>query len=657
MSAGDDQGAAADRPEAERPVREPRAPVARPGVPRAALDGAGEIEKIFTPARQLAAELDEARVQRSFRNWLDWIAARRGAETVTLALMLGGDLKTVAPDLARSVPAEGVVELSAKGGDDQDGHPPWPQLVHDSVPEGVRLVLIGGKANLAEDWSSCGCLRRDCLALVRSEAVPEVAVPRSLLADLPLGVVTLSLQEGAALAMEASGRLADRSFRLVAPADLGLAGLIAAVVPTAVVPSLRAAQTAQDLAMAARVLQAAQASAARSADSGFLTEQARAARSEEARLIVEQDLISLARSEAAGELKSVQTTLRFARSELDASELLGAEPPASFALLMSKLEVDSSVLPADVVDQRRKRDWWHGTRFAVFGGMLNKKFEIQVKPQALREALQDVHRAALKAVGAQAVTHISAHNAVVENLALTFPGAAPILAAHKVDKVHPDNFVLSERIPPGGRRPDSELSQQIKAAAEKAFAAFAETEARSFKIERDRKGFIGQVTEARTAVFGLYFLLLMGARRIKGPNADIVMDVLANILMGMIVVGFFVNLIAAPRQERALLAERVESKLEELRTRLAAFVERFVKDQLGLLETLLADKAAVLDADLARALATVKARLELPRTAAQPGRPTDSAPLRPRDLEAEATALAARLKLAFRDEYLAMARR
>eukprot|EP01036_Dinobryon_divergens_P032388 gene32388-41961_t len=635
--------------------RAPRSPTSTaPSAARAIrpdASTASELAKLIGPLLQMAEELDESRVQRAYRNWAGWIEDRAGAAPLAIALAVGDAIKTLSPTLATLANTNDIVEIIPREILDHDRNSPRYPVVHPAAPAGLRLIVIGEPAALADDLPLCGWLRRECVAVITA-GDSFAAIPRGLFTGTPMQTTLLQFSESGAGELEPAPAASLAQTQLTVSPGVTLEEVLDRVLPRALWPQLRSARQADDLARIAQHMQTAQAAAARHADGASTTESARAARSEEARLTLEHDLLNDARGETAGELKSVLSALRFGRSELDAGEMLGSSPPPSFLRLIQQLEVDSTALPTDIIEQRRRRDWWSGTPFRVMGGMLNKKFELQVKPEALREALKDVHGQALRAVGVSVVRHVNAFNDMLDSLALTYPGAAATLQAHRMDKVYPDNFMLSTGVPPpGGLRPETELSLQIKSAAEKAFAYFAETEARSFRIERERKGFLGQLTEARSAVFGIYFLLLMGIRAFPGLN-DFSQQLQWG-LMGMIAAGFVINLLATPRQERVQVAERVETKLEELRTRLVSLVERFVRDQLGLLETVVSDRIALIDADLGRAQATTKARLEGPKGGGSPLRSTETGVLRPRDLHAEAMALAIRLTQALRRSEMA----
>ena len=620
---------------------------------------------LIEQVRRSAQSVDESRVQRSFRSWVNWLIARGRSTPVCIVLVPGSRAKKFARELKLE---PGLIEEAAFELGNAEASlradRPWPRLVCPAVPGDLTLLIVNDPEAFSTEWDAVAVMRRECaIAIVFSD--DEAGLPQGLFDRLPVGLVRVSDKAGAE---PGPGNPVLRHYAISVPAGTGPAGLLTRIFPEGTRGAVRAAIQAKDLADIARALQAEEESSSAAAGILAAAEGARTRRNEADRLASELELLAAARNDLASEMKAILNSLRQERSEIETGSLVEQSTTAAFESLVQRFDPSSDETLDNLIQTRPKRTWWEGTRFRLLSWFFSKKSEAQLDSRVLNESLTEVEHTSLRWLGKITAEHVSEFNRAVESVGLSYFSDKSPLTPHVVEKVHRDNFVIGAKPPPGGAAPSSDLAQKMVLAAQTAFKSFAANEVRAFRIDRERRGFIGQITEARSAIFGIYFLLLMGVRMV--PPMECVksgVDTFANdfacwsnrslnydlrvTLMALIVIGLLVNIFSHPRQERAMLADRVQGKLEELRNRLTAFLDRFLKDQLTLLETTLTDQAAIMDATLERMRTAAQAKLDAIRTATNTARPERPASVRPVQLDDLAAKLLVKVQTDFQAEY------
>src|SRR5688500_8321214 len=104
----------------------PRSPL-RTGSPRPASANVPEIEQLFQQLRRVVVDVDEARVQRSFRHWLSWIHERGTSAPFAVVVLPGDALSSLSPTLAEVLARvqDPLVELRPHG-QRSAKELPWP---------------------------------------------------------------------------------------------------------------------------------------------------------------------------------------------------------------------------------------------------------------------------------------------------------------------------------------------------------------------------------------------------------------------------------------------------------------------------------------------------------------------------------------------------
>ncbi|MEQ1494973.1 MAG: hypothetical protein ABL912_04315 [Novosphingobium sp.] len=680
--------AASPRPH-DRPALTPRGPTG-------AASHLADIASVLEQVRKSAHAVDESRVRRSYRGWVNWLIARSRIDSLCIAVLPGPRWEEFAKELgvAGTMSGEPAFELH-RADSGQRADRPWPRLPCSSVPEGLSLLVINDLKLFSKEWDMIAAMRRDCALAV---AFPDAleAPYASLFDRLAIGLVRLS-DSGPPRA--ASNPVQHRFGASMAKGG-GLVAGLTRVVPTSLRESMRAMMIANDLAAIGSALQREEEQGSARASILAASESTRVRRSEVQRLSLELEQLVGARTDLAAEVKTILTSLRQQRGEVESGSLVEQSTTSAFDSLISRFDPSSDESLDSLIQTRPKRTWWEGTKFEYFSWFFSKKSEAQLDSNVLNASLAEVERSSLRWLGKVAVQHVSEFNRMIETVGLTYFGGNSPISTYLAEKVYLDNYILGAPAPPGGAAPESSLASKMVGAAQAAFRSFSANEVRAFRIERERRGFVGQLTEARSAVFGIYFLLLMGVRLVPPmecvsqasitakteeiarasesarpalqvqladmqaalenwtngfacwANESLNYDLRVT-LMALILVGLLVNIFSQPRQERAMLADRVQAKLDELRSRLTTFLDRFLKEQLTLLETTLVDQASLIDADFERRRAATQAKLDALRAAAGPTRTERPPSIRPVQLGEQTRKLAARVRDDFQAEYAA----
>ena len=647
-----------------------------------------EIKALSMQLRQWAWALDEARVRRSYRNWVDWIAARQKDESLCLALCPGERWHRFAReldigDVMHEVPAFEL--FSGEGG--ARPHHRWPRLRCAALPSQVSVLAIRDIATFADDWEAIAAMRRDCVLAAVYFDVASL-VPDGMFGSLPVGPVIVSETTFANTHPAAPVRVPTHGgFDALIPANMSFSALLDVLVPERIRSAMLTAMVAHDLSGLGRALQAEEDGGTVNARSLAVGDGDRQRRSEAARLVRELEEVTAARDDFVAEVKLVLASLRNERSGIDLGDLVAQNTAAPFDYLVFQFDPASQVEIESLIATRKKRTWWQDTWLVKTSWFFNKKMEARVKESVLDEALSDTKNATVRRLGRIAQSHIEAFNELIESVSQTYFSKGSILPAQGLQPVTARDFTAPHDAVRGNR---PKLAADMMAAANSEFSSFAANEARLFRIEREQRGFVGQIADARSAVFGIYFLLLMSLRFIPPfkcskheETATLVeagkqmtrtiqvadvgwqnkvacalndgLNYYLRLTLGLLILaGFVINFLSRARQERAVLADKFETKLEELTSRLTAFIDRFFKDQLTQMESLIADRANLIEATLDRRRANILARLDLLR-ANQPSRATErSGPSRTTTLADTARKLHEKVKGDFRQEFAAV---
>jgi hypothetical protein len=605
-----------------------------------------------TGQRQLlgksAADSDAASVRRGFRSWFDWIQSRATNEPIAVGILAGPTLKShpVFLELARQLGRRSVIGLYPAKVQAPRETLPWPWIGLDNCPAGY-VLLVCDPTSVFNDWSVSAYLQREVAVWITVEGddcciSPDLSQPIA-------GVITL--QGPSVNVAEAIDGTAGKAQSTQLEFGQSIEEVFSRLFPPEILSIVRLAREAEDLFNLQEALSADQRNA-QNAASSMIAESERANASREQALVAEEAELMVARSEIAAEMKAVIQEIRLAKAATVSEAQAAEHAESAIEKLLQQIEINSEELPRNLITQKERRVWWQKTWIEKLKGVMSRRFAIQLNREPISVALSDFKQTALESFGLKASHVTQSLNQRILDLASTFPAAAALLARLQVEKIHIDSFRIREREPPGGAMKETASAIQWRNSIEASFESFVSTEARGIRMDFERKGLIGRITEARSAVFGIYFLLVLALRPFglgsssppASPQAaqEQSGDILAWIsahgpsliqigVLVLIVVAFVINLRTKPRQERAAIAERLETKLEELPSRGAAFLDRTMKDHLALLESMTNETASALEAAVNQRITTVKLERELvqvapPKSLVQmPSNPTNRA--------------------------------
>ena len=617
----------------------------RPGVPRVGVPFSSHLPELMLrlgEARAASQELDKVQVLRFWRGWADWIENRNRQQPLAVAIAVDRvrlDAKT--NDQLDTLRKNGavVVEVVAPG---SKGLPevPWPRVELAALPGAneldLRAVLVLDLAEVAARPDLANALRRDCACALMDAAILASA-PTDLFDALP--AVTLIIEPGSAPPRSSDPR--RHRVSLGADTEMPLGALLDLALPKAVRGSARALAMLEDLlALAEAQLEAnTLASQPVTPDSnGSSSPQNLAARL--ARL-------SAAKVDLSGAVKTCLGASRTARQDFDVGKVTEYTDRGQFREFVDRFRMGSQWPLSALTVEERKPTWWEGSWLKWLSGFFNRKVRYRLAAsddagQNIAGLIEPYRLQTLFWIGRflqTITTNLQESVEAIEN------GYGDLAEATRVR--WPIRLSRRTICGEGNDRTDGEQAAAIRHSVQEAFAAFAAKEQASFFVDVERKGVVGQLGEARSGVFGIFFLLLFFARpfqtlaRGASPDpasqietawlhiAQFVQDAVPFLTIGMAVgtvIAFIVNITMRENKLRLALVERFDARIDEVRNRASELAERTVREVLARFEHETEDYGATAEANLARMIGEVQAQQEEDRGGAVAGKSGSSAP-------------------------------
>ena len=650
----------------------PAAPV-RPVLPRSAASFAAQLPELTQRSgdvRAAASELDHRQVRRAYRAWSDWIEIRGRHKPI--ALLVAFDLaeadaatdKAIA--LLRSTDSP-VIEFAPAGQAGASDEPvPWPREYLAVLPGGgpldLRVLVISDLAALRQRPDLVNLLRRDCVAALIEQALYR-ATPSDLFDTLP--AATFMVERGTA-----ATRLVDpvkRHITVGADWSSGLGAVIDTAIPSALRGPSRAMGMIGDLALLAETVAEHKAALALPASGGTIT-QAGAVGLD---LAGRQARLAAAKVDLVGAIKVCIAGSRTARQDTDAGQVAAHADHGQFREFIERFKPESQWPLSQLTVREEKRAWWQGSALETFGlgVFFNRKARHKLagaegEAATVASLIEPYRDNTLLWLGRFLQNLTGELQASVEAIETAYGDLAAATRVRWPIRIS-RRAVCGEQ----SQQDASPQAAAIRNSVNEAFAGFSSKEQASFYVDVDEKGVIGQLGEARSGVFGIFFLLLFFARPLQtmtrtappsAPPTDCslpdhpVRDAAGNLLklcknadptffakvgeavqylvavltVGMAVgtlIAFVVNRLMRERKLRVALVERFEGRIEDLRNRTAELVGRTITEVLTRFEQETEDFGAIAEANLARMVAQVQAQQDEDRGGPKRGGP--AAPL------------------------------
>jgi hypothetical protein len=303
-----------------------------------------------------------------------------------------------------------------------------------------------------------------------------------------------------------------------------------------------------------------------------------------------------------------------------------------------------------------RRTWWEGTWLESLKSFFNRKARHSLDPTVVTGLIDGVQRRTLAEIGAIV-------QKATEKLEIATRAIEQVYAREGEATRNRGIMRISQReiLGTGGANAQSPRVEAIRHSVGKAFEAFARKEAAAFHVDIEEKGVIGQMTDARSGVFGIFFILLFFARPFQRAGSEdackvwnktgffdaashfdinIGLDCLGHNLSGPVktvislltfamilvtIASYVVNRRMRERRSRLALIERFEPRVEELRSKTADLVDRVVREEIARFELETEDQGTVADATFDRLISEVKAQIDDGKTAASAGLPRSAA--------------------------------
>lgn len=652
---------------APRPIPPPRPAITRPAV--ASLETlAVEVKQRFDELQAAAILADERAVRRYHRQWIGWIRERQNqhalaAIVVVDAARLHND--TLALILAEKAGGEPIVEFVPTSTVLADVAP-WPQLPLGSLPDGqpldLRLILVRDPAGLANRPDLVNHMRREAaLALVEQSVIDRSAT--DLFDFMP--AATLVVGDGEVTAPR-RGDAARGHIVASAPAGLTAGALIDLILPAPVRVAARPLVAAADLIGLADAIEQ-QAGARRDGDGG----EARPSLVGERDLAGRLERLTAAKVEMASAIKACVANLRKSKQEIDSAAIVAAGEQGQFGAFLANFEPHSAVDIDTLMTVEPRRTWWEGTWLESLKSFFNRKARHSLDPMVVNGLIDGVQRRALAEIG-------TIVQRATEKLDVATRAIEQVYAREGIEEATRNRGIMRisqrEVLGTGGANARSPRVESIRQSVSKSFEVFARKEAAAFYVDIEEKGVIGQMTDARSGVFGIFFILLFFARPFqragtgkacetwdktgffdeKGSfDINIGLDCLGHNLSGPVktiislltfamilvtIASYVINRRMRERRSRLALIERFEPRVEELRNKTGDLVDRVVREEIARFELETEDQGAVADATFDRLISEVKAQIDdgkvvapggLPRSAASTSSALASPPPRP----------------------------
>lgn len=584
-------------------------------------------------ARQMSADLDHRLVVRSYRKWIDWIEAD-GSRPIAIAVVLGERL--TGPQIVEAVSAAGfadapVVELAV--GYAADPAPLWPTIDHsfnqDEANLALRLVLIQSVAATAANPQIVNRIRRECVMAV-AEAEMCDAENIDFLDGLPAGTFVLS-QGKEEVALTDARR---RRFSLRTEAADDLSKLVTRIL------SERAYQSVRMVTEASRLVALAEAvgrETSRLAEPPSVKPDRVASVSGDLPYRLAQ--LTAAKSELAKAVKKCASDSSALRQAIDGNRIVDGADQGQFEWFLAEFRPEGQSDLSGLTAREEKAAWWNDTWVSRLSFFFNRKARYSLKSSghaATLPVLLDPYREkVLNWVGIEIPKASAELQSAVEAIESVFGGLEE--ATRPVWPIRISRRQMSGQKELGDGEAEESPAAAYRKAVDNVFEAFATREQHTFFVDIEEKGFIGQIGEARSGVFGFFFLLLFFARPATQPSPNHnasqspaeevctsafdglhcfteafparMIDILTWGMAVGTLIAFAVNRAMRERKLRISISERFQSRVDEMRNRIPDVAKKAVEDVLGRFERSIADYGELVEENLNRLIAEVQAQI------------------------------------------------
>jgi len=553
------------------------------------------IDDVMTTLDASIADIEAGAFDPRLSSWLHWVIDVRRVTGVTIAI-------------AGERAAERVASYAAAPAS------PAVTLVAADAPPGDAFAL--------------GTLRRDCAGLIWVGSADELAPPwGDLFGDSPLGVYCTRPSAGAPRG-EGPWWTVTLPGRYAAVAEL-----VGALVPEPAIPALAALAHARAVIDLVAGTQAEHAREnARLVQQAALADRGKASHAIADELIAKRELTTQLRDDLNRDLQG--SLDRLARVVAETDSELSFRAPVKRAMDEVPALATAPGKPVSVHEfaEEDRFHWWSGTHWERYQGMFPKKMRLTLRTADLEKISADLTAQVCAIVSKQSLRIIDGFDDSVADFAAVAQPAGVDLSPAVItpeERAHWDRkATVAVSLYSGSfGAGTATLAERGKRAVD----ASLEKDLRAFHVDIERKGPIGRIMEARTAVMGLSFLAMTGIR-VSGawgsieqwmaqqahPNAPaasggIPWSLIFNAaLVGVffIFLGLIVNAITESGKEGAQISEKVHEARDALAEKLASVLERFVTVEMGELKALLGERKAAALERVDRALDAQKQELD-----------------------------------------------
>ncbi|HEV3087923.1 MAG TPA: hypothetical protein VGX96_11920 [Candidatus Elarobacter sp.] len=549
------------------------------------------LDELTTTLESAIAEIEAGTLEPRLGSWLSWVAQRRLNPVVTLALA-GPDLRArlaALPDAAqldgnRLALAGAALLFSAE-------YPGAAALPSIALPANAGVVALLDLAAIVADAFVLGTLRRECAGAIW-------------------------LGDGASVPSEVAALFRDAPLGIVSEPDAALSEILARQLPAPAVAPLAALTHARMLAELAAGTQAEHArESARLALQTAVAERAKTSHALGDELAARRELSAQIRDDLNRDLQGALERLAHASADLDSALVLRGPVKRAMDEVPALSTAPGKLVHVSDFEQEQRYHWYTGTFWQKFEAMFPRKMRLSIPAADLAKLSNELTTQLNALISKPALRMVDAFNGSLDDFGDVAASAGVTLAPARIDADERARWDRKVSGPVVSRGTGGGSGIALADRSKRAIDAACERDVKAFHVDIERRGPMGRIMEARTAVMGLSFLV-MTTIRVSGawgqiekwmssskPAAGAAAGASQGIPWGLffnaaligvffILLGLVVNAITESGKEGAQISEKVHEARDALEDKLVSVMERFVAGEFADLKTAIADHKA-----------------------------------------------------------------
>lgn len=564
------------------------------------------------------SEIEASALEPKLSSWLSWAAERRRSGIVTIAVA-GDALVDRFAALCEIEPAALQGRTLATAGAPSEVALEQPEAAAfgtTQLPRNLALIAVFDIASVRRDAFALGTLQRECAGLIWLGI--EKLMPAELtdaFRDSALGVYCAATPP---IVKRAVFPGAPPWFSLPPTKDAVLAEIAAKLFPAGALAPVASLTGARQLIALGRGVQAEHVREnARLVLQAAIGERVKNSRTLADELQARRELMTRVRDDLNTDLQAHLDEIARFITQIDTEQLLALSVRRAFDAIPGLRVEPGKLIYSQHLEVEHKASWFTGTRWQKLDPLFPHKMELSVPGEHVGALTDELTAQITAMVSKPAKTRVERFNRSIADFEQTASSVGIDLQPAAVSEPEAARWDRRPRAEPAlaDGTPQPTLEQRSR----RIINATAQKDVKGFKVELERKGPIGRIMEARTAVMGLSFLVMTSIRfsgawrslesaltatpaaasSASHAPAGIPWAAILNasfIGVMFILLGLIVNTVMKRGKEGAVITEKVKSARDGLEEKVVGVMERFLDAELAETKaTLAAHKAAAID--------------------------------------------------------------